>query len=132
MKKLVLRSSSNLEMAIEAKVPPYWYTIMHEGVNSIELAESNPWNNDIPWAVQTYYFADDCVIVIRPARCSQNEHGAFDYEKDRYFLEISNQDRSEIFSSCKVYTWEDVNKHAFMFSGLSFKAATRVWKTKKL
>jgi hypothetical protein len=131
MKKLALRSSSDLENALDQSVEPYWYTVLHDET-SCSLSNKNPWNQDDAVITQTLHLADDCVITLRPARHSQEENGACDHEKDRYFIEISNQDRSTVLSSSRVYLWEAVNKIALYFKGLSFTAATRVWKAKKL
>jgi hypothetical protein len=131
MKKIALRSSSNLENALDHNLKPYWYVVLHDEV-SAELSDRNPWNQDEAVITQTLYLADDCVITLRPARHSLEEGQTPNYEKDHYFVEISNQDRSTVFTSFSVYTWEDANTMAFYFKGLSFTAATRVWKVKKL
>jgi len=132
MEKRVIRSSSNLEEALEDEVEPFWYTVLHSKNKTDELIQTNPWNQAPSELEKTAYLADDCVITIRPARFSLEKGGAGDYEKDRYFLEISNQDSSTIFSTHRVYSWDEVNRLAFFFKGLSFTAATRVWKGKKL
>lgn len=132
MKKLVVRSSSNLEKALEDKVEPYWYTVLRDEHQYSIRSEKNPWNQDAAELEKTVYLADDCVITMRPARYALKNDGSYDYEKDHYFLEISNQDSSIIFSSARVYVWEEVNRLAVFFKGLSFTAATRVWKVKKL
>jgi hypothetical protein len=132
MKRLVIRSSSNLEKALEDKVDPYWYTVLHNGHQSSMQSQKNPWNQDAAELEKAVYLADDCVITIRPARYGLKNDGSYDYQKDHYFLEISNQDSSIVFSSACVYAWEEVNRLACFFKGLSFTAATRVWKVKRL
>lgn len=131
MKKLALRSSSNLENALDHNAKPYWYIVLHNETSS-ELSDKNPWTQDDAVMTQTLFLADDCVITIRPARHAPEENGSYDHEKDRYFVEISNQDRSTVLTSFSVYSWEDANTMAFYFKGLSFAAAIRVWKVKKL
>lgn len=132
MKKIVIRSSSDLQKALEDEVKPFWYTVLHDNDQFSELAEKNPWNQDAVETQKKVYLSDDCVITLRPARYTLKIDGAGDYEKDHYFLELSNQDGSTILSSASVYTWEEVNALAFFFKGLSFTAAMRVWKSKKL
>lgn len=131
MKKKVIRLSSNLESALERGVEPYWYAVCHAHTESLQLLPKNPWNQDLAELEQIVYLADDCVITIRPARHSLSEDGSGNYEKDHYFLEISNQDASMTFSSAKTYSWDNVNQLAFFFKGLSFSSANRVWKAKK-
>jgi len=132
MKKRVIRSSSNLEKAVEDKVVPYWYTALVYENQACEFSENNPWNQDAAEFKKTVYLSDDCVITIRPARYALTDGGNGDYEKDRYFLEISNQNSSFVYTSARVYEWKAVNKVALFFKGLSFYAAARVWKAKKL
>lgn len=129
---MAIRSSSNLEKALEDRVEPYWYTVLREEHQSSILSGKNPWNQDVAELEKTVYLADDCVITVRPARYALKNDGSGDYEKDHYFLEISNQDSSVIYSSARVYIWEEVNRLAVFFKGLSFTAATRIWKAKKL
>ncbi|EGB7374373.1 hypothetical protein PCU69_003399 [Escherichia coli] len=43
-----------------------------------------------------------------------------------------NQDESIKFSSHKIYSWEQVIECASWFKGVSFLAAQRIWKVKKL
>lgn len=75
---------------------------------------------------------DDCVITIRPARYRLKSEDTGSHEKDHYFIEISTQDGSVVLSSHRAYGWDDVNKLAFFFRGISFATATRVWKSKNL
>ncbi|WP_341961240.1 hypothetical protein [Pseudomonas sp. RC10] len=131
MKKNAIRWSSNLENALDVGVKPYWYTVCHAQNELPEHPEKNPWNQDEAEFETTVYLADDCVITMRPARYSLNTDGGGDYEKDHYFLEVSNQDASVILSSAQTYRWEEVNQLALFFRGISFTAATRVWKVKK-
>lgn len=132
MKKNAIRWSSDLENARDLEVKPYWYTVCHPKNQLSETPHKNPWNQDEAEFEQTVYLADDCVITMRPARYSVNPDGGGDYEKDHYFLEISNQDASVILSSAQTYKWDEVNQLAFFFRGISFTAATRIWKVKKL
>lgn len=132
MAKVVLRSSSNLEKALEDDVSPYWYTAIHSGKPYEEQAGTNPWNHDSAGTEKTVYLADDCVITLRPARFGLTSQSSADYEKDHYFIEIANQDGSTILSSHKVYSWDRVLELSTYFKGISFTAATRVWKAKKL
>jgi len=132
MTKLVIRSSSNLENALNDDVQPYWYSVLPQGEQNSRPSAQNPWNQDSSELEKTVYLADDCVIVIRPARYALKDGGRGEYEKDRYFLEISNQDNTIVYSSNRVYGWEEVNALACFFKGLSFNAATRVWNSKKL
>ncbi|MGH8418276.1 MAG: hypothetical protein ACRER8_13490 [Pseudomonas sp.] len=132
MKKIAIRSSSNLEKALKDNVQPYWYSVLQTDGQVSPTSEKNPWNEDVAELEKTVYLVDDCVLTIRPARYALKNDGAGDYEKDHYFLEISNQDGSSIFSSNRVYSWEDVNNLAIYFKGLSFTAATRIWKSKKI
>jgi hypothetical protein len=131
MKKTAICWSSNLENAWDIGAKPYWYTVCHPQNPLSEVPHKNPWNQDEAEFESTIYLADDCVITIRPARHSHSTEGSADHEKDHYFLEISNQDASVILSSVQTYRWEEVNQLAFFFRGISFTAATRVWKAKK-
>lgn len=132
MKKIVIRSSSNIEKAWEQDIPSSWYTVVHDKEMSRVLARSNPWNLDRSEYESESYLMDDCVITIRPARYRLKNEDTGDHEKDRYFIEISTQDGSVILSSHCVYDWDDVNRLAAFFKGISFAAATRVWKSKRI
>jgi hypothetical protein len=132
MKKTAVRSSSNLDKALENDVSPYWYTAIHSGKPYEEQAGTNPWNQDSADTEKTVYLADDCVITLRPARFGLTSESSADFEKDQYFIEITNQDGSTIFSSNKVYPWDKALELSTYFKGLSFTAATRVWGVKKL
>lgn len=132
MKKSVIRSTSNIENAREDETQSYWFTVLHDEIESPKLARVNPWNQDESELEREAFLCDDCVIVIRPARHQVNQISPKVYEKDRYFLEISNQDGSQVLSSCQVFTWESVNELLLFFKGISFLAAVRVWRSKKL
>jgi len=131
MKKTAIRCRSNRENAVDIGAKPYWYFVCHSQNQLPGHSHKNPWNQDEAEFESTVYFADDCVITIRPARYSYKPDDSADHEKDHYFLEISNQDASVILSSVQTYRWEEVNQLAFYFRGISFTAATRVWKSKK-
>lgn len=131
MKKRLVRSSSNLEKALADEVSAHWYTLLIDNGESAS-GTRNPWNQDVAELEKTVYLADDCVITIRPARYALSEGAYADYEKDRYLLEISNQDSSMVLNSARVYAWEEVTMLASFFKGISFTAASRVWKVKKL
>ena len=131
MKKIAIRCRSNRENAVDIGAKPYWYFVCHSQNQLPGHSHKNPWNQDEAEFESTVYLADDCVITIRPARYSYKPDDSADHEKDHYFLEISNQDASVILSSVQTYRWEEVNQLAFYFRGISFTAATRVWKSKK-
>lgn len=132
MKKVVIRSTSNLEKAWEGNIPASWYTVLHHTEKSSVHARINPRNQDASEYESECYLMNDCVITIRPARYRSEGEEAGNHEKDCYFIEISNQDGSVVLSSHCVYDWDEVNKWAFFFKGISFAAATRVWKSKNL
>jgi len=127
MKKIVLESTSDY-MGGENDV--VWYTVLHRDEDASELAASNPWSGDDAVTEAKCFLMDDCVVTFRPARY-ENRVDEGNYNKDKYFLEISNQDASVIMSSRKVYLWADVLELAEAFKGLSFKTATRVWSVQK-
>jgi hypothetical protein len=130
MEKIVLVADSNDENAREKGVPSIWHTVVHGHTNSRERAKINPWNQDEAIYEKRCFLMDDCVISVRPARYEDRIGKSQDYNKDRYFIEIANQDGSIIFSSHKVYPWDKVLELSTYFRGLSFTAATRVWKVK--
>jgi hypothetical protein len=132
MEKIVLLSDSDDEKARETGSPSYWYTVVHDNANSIDLTKKNPWNMDESIYEKRCYLMDDCIISIRPARLEDRISKQQDHNKGFYFLEIANQESSQIFTSRSVYTWENLLELIGHFKGLSFTAATRVWKVKKL
>lgn len=126
MKKIVFKSTSDY---LGADNDVVWYTVLHREEDSSVLA-TNPWSGDEAVTEKKCFLMDDCVVTFRPARYETRVDEKY-YNKDKYFLEISNQDSSLIMSSRKVYPWADVLERAEAFRGLSFKAATRVWGVKK-
>lgn len=132
MEKIVLISDSDDEKARDIDAPSQWYTVVHEVVNSRELATRNPWSHDESIYEKQCYLMDDCVISFRPARYEDRIGRIQDYNKGLYFIEIANQDSTQIFTSNKVYEWDKVVSLSGLFTGVSFTAATRVWKAKKL
>lgn len=132
MNKIFLLSDSDDQNARDVGVPSHWYTVIHDDARDEVLAKQNPWNQDESEYEKRCYLMDDCVISIRPARYEDRISRVQDYNKDCYFVEISNQDRSSISTSNKVYSWDEAVKLGSYFKGLTFTAATRVWKVKKL
>ncbi|EZJ48644.1 hypothetical protein AD10_5050 [Escherichia coli 1-182-04_S4_C2] len=104
---------------------------MNELKQSEQMASTNPWNQDDAIINKRFCLLDDCVISIRPAR-AEDRIEKRDYNKGYYFIEIMNQDESIKFSSHKIYSWEQVIECASWFKGVSFLAAQRIWKAKKL
>uniref|UniRef100_UPI0030C76CF0 hypothetical protein n=1 Tax=Escherichia coli TaxID=562 RepID=UPI0030C76CF0 len=95
------------------------------------MASTIPWNQDDAIINKRFSLFDVCVISIRPAR-AEDRIEKRDYNKGYYFIEIMNQDESIKFSSHKIYSWEQVIECASWFKGVSFLAAQRIWKAKKL
>lgn len=118
--------------ADEVSTPLLWYTVVHDERDSQQLAKRNPWNQEDSTFEKRCYLMDDCVVTFRPARCEDRIVRQQDYNKGLYFVEIANQDSSLIFTSRRVYSWEEGFDRISYFKGLSFTAATRIWKAKKL
>lgn len=127
MKKIVLESTSDYMGGEDDTV---WYTVLHREESTSEFVAKNPWSGDDAVTEGKCFLMDDCVVTFRPARY-ENLVDEGQYNKDKYFLEISNQDASVIMSSRKVYLWADVLELAEAFRGLSFNTAIRVWGVKK-
>ena len=132
MKKIVYVSEIDMLDAMESDVDHIWYTVVNNEKEAIEACSRNPWNGINAITTGTLYLLDDCVLTIRPARSVQVPDSNKDFCKNRYFIEISNQDGSICYSSYKNYSWDDAIKHSSLFKGLSFNAAVRVWGIKKL
>lgn len=132
MNKVVFRSESDRESAKENGVESIWYTVVNDPNKSEQLANVNPWNHDAALIKKKLYLIDDCVVSIRPARSEDRIGRSNDFNKGYYFIEIMNQDESIKFISYKVYMWEDALQYISWFKGLSFTAALKVWKVKKL
>ncbi|MBD8124484.1 hypothetical protein IFT62_25090 [Pseudomonas lutea] len=132
MEKIVLLSDSNHEKAREKGQPSSWYTVVHDTDDVIDATKKNPWSLDESIYEKRCYLLDDCVVSLRPARFEDRISKQQDYNKGFYFLEIANQEGSQIFTSRNVYTWEKSLELIGYFKDLSFAAATRVWKVKKL
>lgn len=132
MDKLIFRSESDRTNASESFCESVWYTVVDEHEELEAQGNVNPWNQDCAVIKKTLYLMDDCVIVIRPARSNDKIEITRDYDMGYYFIEIMNQDGSEKYSSHKIYKWDEVIEKAYLFKGLSFSAASRVWKVKKM
>lgn len=100
--------------------------------NKKDIANVNPWNKDKAIIQKKWYLMDDCVVMLKPARMedriSRSRHEPVRF----YFIEIMNQDESIKFTSRRIYSWDEVIEFVSWFKGLSFTAATKVWKVKKL
>ena len=109
-----------------------WYVSEDEFKYKKDVAGFNPWNKNEAITRKKMYLMHDCVVIFRPARMedriSRSRHNPVMF----YFIEIMNQDESIKFTSRSIYTWDKVIEFASWFKGLSFIAATRVWKVKKL
>lgn len=132
MEKIVLLSDSDSEHARETGTPSLWYTVIHDSNLYDEQAKKNPWNQDESVFEKRCYLMDDCIVSFRPARFEDRIDRQQDRNKGHYFIEIANQDGSYILTSRLVYTWDQAIEFASYFKGLSFNAASRVWKSKKL
>ena len=109
-----------------------WYISEEEFKNNKEVADFNPWNKDEAITIAKSYLMDDCVVIFRPARMEDRISRSRDAPVMFYFIEIMNQDESIKFTSRRIYPWEKVIEFTSWFKGLSFVAATRIWKVKKL
>ena len=132
MEKVLLVSDSDGDRARETGTSSLWYTVIHDNMSPLEQANKNPWNRDQSTYEKRCYLMDDCVVSFRPARFEDRIDRQQDHNKGLYFIEIGNHDGSAILTSRMVYAWEKVLEFANQFKGLSFTAATRVWKAKKL
>ncbi|HAX6928175.1 TPA: hypothetical protein OCE99_004999 [Escherichia coli] len=131
MDKIIFRSESDRENAKASDTEAIWYTVVNELKQSEQMASTNPWNQDDAIIKKRFCLLDDCVISIRSAR-AEDRIEKRDYNKGYYFIKIMNQDESIKFSSHKIYSWEQVIECASWFKGVSFLAAQRIWKVKKL
>lgn len=134
--KFYKSSSDERVKAKEDGVPSYWYTC-YVNTQSPVTRDSDelwisPWNGIKAITAAEMYFHDKCVISIRPASAYESCKKDSEYYKMEYFLEISNHDESVRYSSRRLYRWEEIITLASLFKGLSFTAALRVWKSKKL
>lgn len=109
-----------------------WYFFEDQLKNEKDIADINPWNKDKAITQKKMYLMDDCVVMLRPARMEDRIRRSRDEPVTSYFIEIMNQDESIKFISRRIYSWDKVIEFASWFRGLSFTAATRVWKVKKL
>lgn len=132
MTKLIFRSSSDREKTINNDIRPFWFVVVHNQEEAERIASHNPWNGDNAIFTEVYYLLDECVVCIRPARSAERFKPNKDVNKGFYFIEITNQDEAVKYSSNNIYSWDDAVKYASWFKGLSFSAAQRVWKVKKL
>jgi hypothetical protein len=132
MKKNIFISTSDRESARQSQTLSSWFTVIHDESIDAEASSINPWNNDKSEYVRLARLHDDCVITLRPARYEILNDSKIDYEKGAYFLEITNQDGSMIYTSRTIYSWLEANKLAFFFKDISFTAACRVWKSKNI
>ena len=132
MKKIIFRSESERERKKDYFSESIWYTVVNDVNQSGDEKSVNPWNGDLAVTNKKLYLLDDCVVTLRPARAEDGIEMLKDYNKGYYFIEIMNQDESVKFSSHRVFLWENAIEYASWFKGLSFIAASRVWKVKKL
>ena len=131
MDKIIYRCTSEVRINRNMK-DLVWYISEEEFKNNKKVADFNPWNKDEAITIAKNYLMDDCVVIFRPARMEDRISRSRDAPVMFYFIEIMNQDESIKFASRRIYPWEKVIEFASWFKGLSFVAATRVWKVKKL
>ncbi|WP_317697296.1 hypothetical protein [Xylocopilactobacillus apis] len=128
MTKEIFMFNSDRLKAKEQGVDDTWFAVNNDENNPLDY---NPWNQDLAEIKKKFLLLDQCVILFRPA-FAKDEYSNREYNKGCYFLEITNQDGSITYSSKKLYTWEQLTPLAALFKDLSFSAASRVWKAKKL
>lgn len=99
-----------------------WFVIKDELDGKFNKDTSSPWDMGVEAHTGfTYYPVDNAVITLYPAKSADK----------KYLLLLSNIADTERFNSYKMYSWEEAINIISLLKDLSFKAALRVWKSKK-
>ena len=126
--KVIVKYSSDSPYCYES-----WYAIKDEKEDRFAKDVSSPWDEGVEaLTAQFYYPVDNAIVAIFPAKSSQKKNDVNgDKYKGKYLLILSNVDETEKYNSYRMYSWEEASKIMYLLKDLSFKAALRVWKSKK-
>lgn len=110
-----------------------WFVIKDEYDEKFNKDTSSPWDMGVEAQTgHTYYPVDNAVITLYPAKSSDRKDDLNgDSYKGKYLLLITNTAETERFNSYKMYTWEEAINIMSQLKDFSFKAALRIWKSKK-
>lgn len=131
MKNYIIYSVSDRDSPCAISNENQWFTLARDEMQASIGADKNPWNNSLAIIKKKYELLDDCAVSIRPAH-SIDPIDKKEHQKGLYFVEIESSSQGKTLSSRKLYNWEDAIRIIAKFEGLSFQAAERVWKVKKL
>lgn len=111
-----------------------WIKLYDEGHMKFESEDMHhPYNNEEVERVKIQIPVDKCIISIRSAeRYEQDENERKAFSKGSYFVLISDVHEKEQLMTIYEYSWDEVINIISLLKDLSFDAAKKVWKSKKL